>query len=78
MKGISNLSPKKHKAIIGCPMTTCIFAWIAANAAEEQEQSGDKDITPYWRTFKIDGVLNEKYPGGVEDQKLRLDEKGTR
>lgn len=26
---------KKHKAMIGCPLTTGIFAWIAANAAEE-------------------------------------------
>ncbi len=43
---------KKHKATIGCPMTTGIFAWIAANAAEEREQSGEKDITPYWRTLK--------------------------
>ena len=27
---------RKHKATIGCPITTGIFAWIAANAAEEQ------------------------------------------
>jgi len=25
---------KKHGATIGCPITTGIFAWIAANAAE--------------------------------------------
>jgi alkylated DNA nucleotide flippase Atl1 len=67
---------KKHKATIGCPMTTGIFAWIAANAAEEREQSGEKDITPYWRTLKTGGVLNEKYPGGVEGQKLRLEGEG--
>jgi hypothetical protein len=67
---------KKHKATIGCPMTTGIFAWIAANAAEEREQSGEKDITPYWRTLKTGGVLNEKYPGGVEGQKLRLEQEG--
>ncbi|MBN1244934.1 MGMT family protein [Candidatus Bathyarchaeota archaeon] len=67
---------KKHKATIGCPMTTGIFAWIAANAAEEQEQNGEKDITPYWRTLKTGGVLNEKYPGGVEAQKLRLEREG--
>jgi hypothetical protein len=67
---------KKHKATIGCPMTTGIFAWIAAYAAEEREQSGEKDITPYWRTLKTGGVLNEKYPGGAEAQKLRLAREG--
>jgi alkylated DNA nucleotide flippase Atl1 len=67
---------KKHKATIGCPMTTGIFAWIAANAAEEQKQSGEKGITPYWRTLKTGGVLNEKYPGGVEGQKLLLEREG--
>ena len=67
---------KKHKATIGCPMTTGIFAWIASHAAEEREQSGEKYITPYWRTLKTGGVLNEKYPGGVEAQKLRLEREG--
>jgi hypothetical protein len=38
---------KKHNAIIGCPMTTGIFAWVAANAANEREQKGEKNITPY-------------------------------
>jgi len=37
---------KKHNATICCPMTTGIFAWIAANAAEKQRQKGKKDITP--------------------------------
>jgi alkylated DNA nucleotide flippase Atl1 len=67
---------RKHKATIGCPMTTGIFAWVAAHAAEEREQSGDKDITPYWRTLKTGGVLNEKYPGGAEAQTLRLEREG--
>jgi alkylated DNA nucleotide flippase Atl1 len=67
---------KKHNATIGCPMTTGIFAWVAANAAEEREQNGEKDITPYWRTLKTGGVVNEKYPGGAEAQKLRLEREG--
>jgi alkylated DNA nucleotide flippase Atl1 len=67
---------KKHKATIGCPMTTGIFAWIAANAAEEQKQNGEKDITPYWRTLKTGGVLNKKYPGGIEAQRLLLEREG--
>ncbi|MFQ6081607.1 MAG: hypothetical protein ACE5OW_08070 [Candidatus Bathyarchaeia archaeon] len=67
---------KKHKATIGCPMTTGIFAWIAAHAAEEQRQAGKKDITPYWRTLKTGGVINAKYPGGVEIQKELLEKEG--
>jgi len=67
---------KKHGTTICCPMTTGIFAWIAANAAEEQRQNGEKDITPYWRTLKTGGVINPKYPGGVERQKLLLEKEG--
>ncbi len=67
---------KKHGATIGCPITTGIFAWIAANAAEEQRQEGEKSITPYWRTLKTGGVINEKYPGGVEGQKKLLEKEG--
>jgi alkylated DNA nucleotide flippase Atl1 len=67
---------KKHGATIGCPITTGIFAWVAANAAEEQRQKGEKSITPYWRTLKTGGVINEKYPGGVEDQRKLLEKEG--
>lgn len=67
---------KKHKTVIGCPITTGIFAWIAANAAEEAESKGEKNITPYWRTLKSDGTLNPKYPGGVENQASRLKAEG--
>jgi hypothetical protein len=37
---------------------------------------GKKDITPYWRTLKVGGALNEKYPGGVETQAARLQAEG--
>ena len=67
---------KKHNATIGCPLTTGIFTWIAANAAEEQEQQGLADVTPYWRTLKTGGLLNEKYPGGIEKQKQLLEQEG--
>src|SRR3974390_2194577 len=43
---------KKHKATIGCPITSGIFAWIAAHAAAEAAAEGRKRITPYWRTLK--------------------------
>jgi len=67
---------RKHNATICCPITTGIFAWIAANAAEEQSQEGRKDITPYWRILKTGGELNSKYPGGVERQRSLLEEEG--
>jgi hypothetical protein len=37
---------------------------------------GKKNITPYWRTLKVGGQLNEKYPGGVEAQAARLKVEG--
>jgi alkylated DNA nucleotide flippase Atl1 len=73
---IREILAKKHKATIGCPITTGIFACIAARAAEEAEAEGKKNITPYWRTLKAGGVINEKYPGGVEAQKRLLEKEG--
>ena len=70
---IRNILARKHGATHGCPLTTGIFASIAAHAAE-----GKKDITPYWRTLKAGGVINEKYPGGVEPQKRLLEREGHR
>ena len=67
---------KKHNATIGCPITTGIFAWVAAHAAEEQRQKGDKEITPYWRTLKTGGIVNPKYPGGIEEMKKVLEAEG--
>jgi hypothetical protein len=76
VNGLREALAKKHKASIGCPMTTGIFAWMAAYAAEEQRQNGVEDITPYWRTLKAGGVLNPKYPGGVEGLKTLLEAEG--
>lgn len=63
---------RQHKANFGCPITTGIFAWIAAHAAEEAAAEGRKRITPYWRTLKTGGELNPKYPGGIPALKKRL------
>jgi hypothetical protein len=68
----------KHGATIACPMTTGIFAWIAAHAANEAEESGASRITPYWRTLKVDGELNLKYPGGIKNLRARLAAEGHR
>jgi alkylated DNA nucleotide flippase Atl1 len=66
----------KHHADIGCPITTGIFSWIAAHAATETELKGLKKITPYWRTLKQGGIINEKYPGGIEKQAELLEQEG--
>jgi 6-O-methylguanine DNA methyltransferase, DNA binding domain len=67
---------KKHEATVGCPITTGIFAWMAAHAAEEAAAAGKKRVTPYWRTLKSGGELNAKYPGGVEGLKKLLEAEG--
>ncbi|UCD27182.1 MAG: MGMT family protein [Candidatus Bathyarchaeota archaeon] len=67
---------KKHGATICCPLTSGMFARIAAEAAEEKKQQGKKDTTPYWRTLKEGGIINPKYPGGNEIQKQLLEQEG--
>lgn len=67
---------RKHGATMGCPLTTGIFAWLAAHAADEAAAEGTKRITPYWRTLKSGGELNPKYPGGIQGQKARLEAEG--
>jgi len=67
---------RRHRATIGCPITTGIFAWIAAHAAEEAAALGEPSITPYWRTLKVKGELNPKYPGGVPAVAARLQAEG--
>jgi hypothetical protein len=67
---------RKHRTDIACPMTTGIFAWIAAHAAEEAAARGAKRITPYWRTLKAGGELNPKYPGGTEAVRQKLEAEG--
>lgn len=54
------------------PITAGIFVSIVAWAS--YQRSGDE--TPYWRTLKADGELNEKYPGGAQAQKERLEAEG--
>ncbi|MCX7872553.1 MAG: MGMT family protein [Verrucomicrobiae bacterium] len=67
---------KEHHATICCPITTGIFAWLSAHAAEEQKASNNTCATPYWRTLKSGGEINPKYPGGIEYQKKLLESEG--
>jgi len=73
---IRRILARRHGATIGCPITTGIFAWVAAHAADEAAEEGKKNITPYWRTLKTGGIINEKYPGRVEIQKKLLEKEG--
>lgn len=54
------------------PITAGIFVSIAAWASHQRTE----DKTPFWRTLKANGELNEKYPGGIESQKKKLEEEG--
>ncbi len=67
---------KKHKTKGCCSLTTGIFIMTAANAAEEASGQGRNLGIPYWRTIKADGILNEKFPGGAEAQKKKLENEG--
>lgn len=54
------------------PITAGIFVSIAAWASDQRSE----DKTPYWRTLKANGELNEKYPGGIEAQRKKLEAEG--
>lgn len=54
------------------PITAGIFVSIAAWASHQRTE----DKTPYWRTLKAHGELNEKYPGGAAAQKEKLEAEG--
>ena len=67
---------KKYKTTTACPIVTGIFVIIAARAAAEELKEGKKRVTPYWRTIKTNGIINEKYPGGIAAQKKILKQEG--
>ncbi len=54
------------------PTTAGIFVLIAAWASHQRQE----EKTPYWRTLKTGGELNEKYPGGIELQREKLESEG--
>lgn len=76
--GLRKVLAQRHGATIACPITTGIFAWIAAHAAAEAAAEGRKRTTPYWRTLKSNGELNPKYPGGIAELKRKLQTEGHR
>jgi len=73
---ICEVLAKRHDVKFCCTLTTGIFIMIVAHAAEETKEKGERNSTPYWRTLKMDGFLNDKYPGGAEAQKKLLEKEG--
>ena len=64
-----------------CTLTAGIFTLTIANAVEELKGQGETTSLskiPWWRTVKSDGFLNDKFPGGQETQKLRLELEGLK
>jgi hypothetical protein len=49
---------------------------MAAYAADEASSAGEAEVTPYWRTLKVGGELNPKYPGGLDAIAARLQAEG--
>lgn len=73
---ISQKIAKEHGVKACCTLTSGIFVMTAANAAADASKDGRDLGIPYWRTLKIDGYLNDKYPGGVEGHRHLLELEG--
>lgn len=69
---------RQHGTKACCSLTTGIFIMTAANAVEEASKQGKSLGIPYWRTLKVDGFLNDKYPGGQEAHKRLLEKEDFR
>ena len=70
---------EKYGAKGCCTLTAGIFTMTIANAVEEAKVKGVSSALsdiPWWRTLKSGGYLNDKYPGGQESQKQRLELEG--
>jgi hypothetical protein len=57
-----------HGADISCPISTSIFARIAAEAALEDTTVGVplSDVTPFWRVIEEDGTVAKKLSCGPD------------
>jgi hypothetical protein len=75
-KLIRSILARDFKADTCCPLTTGIFIRLSAEAAEEDLEAGNKNITPYWRVVTDEGGLIEKFPGGVSDHARILQKEG--
>lgn len=67
---------KAHGADISCPISTSIFARIAAEAALEQVEAGIplSEVTPFWRVIDESSPIAKKLSCGIDlvrDQRTR-------
>jgi alkylated DNA nucleotide flippase Atl1 len=71
---------RHYQVAVACPVSTAIFANMAARAAEERRAMGEDQasLTPWWRLLKKGGFLNEKGPGGGPLQAQLLAADGVR
>ncbi len=76
LKEICQKIAQDHQVKACCTLTSGIHVMTAANAAAEAAEQGKDLEVPYWRTLKIGGYLNEKYPGGIEEHGSLLQEEG--
>ncbi len=59
---IRSVLARRHGATMGCPMTTGIFAWIAANAAEED--GGTR------KAIGVNALLADPQDGGIPQREV--------
>lgn len=71
-KEIRSFLAKENNADFTDQMTAGIFINIVAWASYQRKEN----ITPYWRTLKTNGELNNRYPEAIELQKRLLEEEG--
>lgn len=73
---LKRMLARKHKVDYACPQATGFYINMVAKAAIEKMELGSKQITPYWRTLKKNGELNDYFPGGTQQQKELLENEG--
>lgn len=76
LREICEAIARQHNVKACCTLTSGIFVMTAAKAAADAAKEGKDLEIPYWRTLKIGGFLNEKYPGGEEGHKSMLEKEG--
>ncbi|MGD9855216.1 MAG: hypothetical protein AB7U20_09735 [Planctomycetaceae bacterium] len=59
---IRRILAQMHGADFACPITTGIFAWIAAHVADEAEREGKTRITPLLADVEIGRRAQPKVP----------------
>jgi hypothetical protein len=71
---------KAHGAEISCPLSTSIFARIAAEAALEESASGVPltEVTPFWRVIDEQSPIAKKLSCGVDMIKAQREQEAAR